>query len=379
MKSPGRVNLIGEHIDYAGLSVFPMAVERQMIACFRRRSDSIVRLMNVEARFSPREFTLSSTIEPSAGGDWANYAKASGQELFRHFGPLQGFDALVSSDLPVAAGLSSSSALVIACALMLVQVNGISVGTLELAELMARAERYAGPQGGGMDQAICLGARKNTASVIDFHPLRLTPVTVPDEWRFIVAASLVQADKAGAALKEYNRRTRECAEALSTVIESLGLAGRIDSYGALLAHRTAEDLSGEAEQTLEGDLRKRFRHVVKESDRVKKAESAMTNGDRAGFGRLMSESHLSLRHDFEVSCAELDELVDIAQDAGAEGARLTGAGFGGCVIALCHETRMETVLTALTERFYSKRRFEGSLEDQLFVARPSEGASVSSL
>jgi galactokinase len=250
------------------------------------------------------------------------------------------------------------------------------VERLELAELLAEAEHYVGTRGGGMDQAICLAARRGSASRIDFNPLRLTAHPIPPEWNFIVAFSLVQAQKSGEARKTYNARTRECHEALKQVTETLGIADKVDSYRGLLRRRRTRDVLKAAEAALDGIPMRRFRHVVSEAERVGKAEEALAAYDLRGFGRLMRASHASLCDDFEVSSPELDELVDIATRAGAAGARLTGAGLGGCVVALCTQERADKVLKRLKNRFYDTREYEGPLEDLLFVAAPSGGAEV---
>ncbi len=379
MRAPGRVNLMGDHIDYNGLSVLPMALQRHVSVLYRERDDATVRIASTDPQYPPREFVLSLSIDPFEGGDWGNYAKAAGQALAQSFNIERGFDAVVHSDIPVAAGLSSSSALVVANTLAMLHANDVWTNRMELAELLAEAEHYVGTRGGGMDQAICLAARNHSASRIDFHPLRLTAHLIPPEWNFIVAFSLVRAEKSGVARDTYNARTRECREALERVIEAEGLAGRVDSYAALMAEYRPAALLRSASETLDDSLMRRFRHVVTEAARVRRAEKALAAYDLRGFGHLMSESHRSLRDDFEVSCPELDELVEIAEHAGAAGARLTGAGLGGCVVALCSDKRTKKVRKALADRYYAKRPIEGNLEDQLFVAEPSGGASVTAL
>src|SRR5947207_13967082 len=221
-RAPGRVNLIGEHIDYCGLPVLPMALRQSVRIAFQPRSDRTTRLVNREPRFAPSSFAVSESIPPAPPGEWTNYARAAVGALAQRFPGLQGIDALVESDLPIAAGLSSSSALVVAMALALLHANRTMVAPLELMELLGRGERYVGTAGGGMDQAIILGARAGCASRIDFHPLRLTPTTVPADWQFIVAWSLVHAEKSGAARQAYNERTRQCDEARRLVATRLG-------------------------------------------------------------------------------------------------------------------------------------------------------------
>jgi galactokinase len=375
VQAPGRVNLMGDHVDYNGLAVLPMAVQRHVSILYRERDDNLVRVVSPAPQYPLRSFELGPAIEPFAEGDWGNYAKAAAQALAQRYAIELGCDAAVGSDLPIAAGLSSSSALVVATALALLHANDLEVERLELAELLADGERYVGTRGGGMDQAICLAARRHSASRIEFHPLRLTAHPIPPEWKFIVAFSLVRAEKSGQARDTYNARTRECREALTLALRTLRRPGASDSYAALLAGRPYEELVAIG-ATLPDPLDRRFRHVVTEGTRVHQAERALAAYDIRGFGHLMTESHTSLRDDFEVSRPELDQLVQIARHAGAAGARLTGAGLGGCIVALCDERRAEKVRRALAQRYYEGRRFEGGLENQLFIAEPAGGASV---
>src|SRR5438874_5435380 len=346
VRAPGRVNLIAEPIDSCGLPVFPMALRQSVRIAFQPRSERETRLVNRDSRFAPSAFVMSESIPPAPAGDWGNYARAAARALAERFPDLRGVDALVDSDLPIAAGLSSSSALVVAMALALMHANGVTVASLELMELLGRGERYVGTAGGGMDQAIILGAQAGCASRIDFHPLRLTPTAVPADWRFIVAWSLVYAEKSGGARQAYNERTRQCDEARRLVANRLGRSEDI-SYPALLAAAPVEELLLVAEATLSGVLARRFRHVVTEGTRVPRAEAAMAAGDLAAFGRLLDASHQSLRDDYEVSHPELDRPVELAREAGAVGARLTGAGFGGSIVALVRVARSPVVLAAL--------------------------------
>ncbi len=374
-RAPGRVNLIGEHIDYCGLPVLPMALRQSLRIAFQPRSDRTARLVNREPRFAPSSFAVSESIPPAPPGDWTNYARAAVGALAQRFPDLRGIDALVESDLPIAAGLSSSSALVVAMALALLHANAVTVAPLELMALLARGERYVGTAGGGMDQAIVLGARAGCASRIDFHPLRLTPTAVPADWQFIVAWSLVHAEKSGAAQQAYNERTRQCDEARRLVAARLGRREDI-SYPDLLAAAPVEELLETAASSLSGVLARRFRHVVTEAARVRQAETAMAVGDLATFGRLLDDSHQSLRDHYEVSHPELDRLVELAREAGAVGARLTGAGFGGSIVALCRAARAPAVVGALRERFYAPRGAAADVARHMFTAEPSDGAEV---
>ncbi|HEX9486485.1 MAG TPA: galactokinase [Gemmatimonadales bacterium] len=377
VRAPGRVNLIGEHIDYCGLSVFPMALRRSVRIEFSPRSDREMRLANRDPGFAPSAFAVSESIPPGPAGDWSNYARAAAQALAQRFPGLRGIDALVESDLPIAAGLSSSSALLVAIALAIMHANGVTMASLDLMELLARGERYVGTAGGGMDQAIILGARAGCASRIDFHPLRLTPTAVPTGWQFIVAWSLVHAEKSGAARQAYNERTRQSDEARRLVATRIRRPGDT-TYPALLAAASVDGLLKEAGASLPQVLSRRFRHVITEGARVRQAEAAMAAGNLGVFGQLLDASHRSLRDDYEVSHPELDRLVEVAREAGAAGARLTGAGFGGSIVALCRVERAAEVVSALREKFYAPRGAADDVERHVFAAEPSGGAEVMS-
>lgn len=379
-RAPGRVNLMGEHTDYNGLPVLPMALRQEIRLLFRPRAHGTVRLMNRNPEFPPRSFNLSDPIPPGPAGDWENYLKAPCQALLRLLGPLRGLDGLVTSTLPVASGLSSSSALVIAMARALLHANEVEVPTLELAEEMARAERYTGTQGGGMDQAISLGARAGHASRVEFGPLRLYESSVPPDWRFVVAHTMVRAEKSGRAQEAYNRRNKECQEALGKIGPALSAAGMADaetlSYPELMARLSLRDLLELGRVHLAGPVLGRFRHVVTEALRVYRSEEAMRQEDLLAFGLLMDASHESLRTDYEVSSRELDRLVALAREGGAAGARLTGAGFGGCVVALTDPFRLDRLLGTLEKGYYRPMTLSHPLREVLFVAEPSRGSSV---
>ena len=397
MIAPGRVNLIGEHTDYNGLPVLPIAIDRDIRIDFRALGESMVRLDSPAARFEPFAFALDRPIRRAPQGHWSNYVRAAargliedGVGLARGAAPPRGIEGTVSGNVPIASGLSSSSALVVATALALLKANGVEMGgsaaslsRLELAALMARAERFAGLEGGGMDQAACLHGVEGHALRIDFDPLRVTPVAVPEGWRWVVASSLVRAEKSAGAREAYNERARQCRDALALV--GGGGAAMSDrdtgeplTYRALVARGDLGRALREAGRVLTPTLLRRFRHVVTEGRRVAEAEAAMRAGDQAGFGELMVRSHESLRDDYEVSTAELDEIVAIALKAGAAGARLTGAGFGGCAVALCDERTVPDVMEALAARFYAPRLGGPPGGDEMFAARPSGGARVSS-
>ena len=373
--APGRVNLIGEHTDYNGLPVFPIAIDRAVRIDFRVTGEAMVQLRSPVARFAPLTFQLKRPIAAADQGDWSNYVRAAARGLMEHGVELRrGIEGMVSGDVPIASGLSSSSALVVASALALLKANGVGVGggeaaisRLELAALMARAERLVGLEGGGMDQAACLHGVEGHALRIEFEPLRVTPVAVPEGWRWVVASSLVRAEKSAGAREAYNERARECREAVG------GMGG---GYRDLVADPDLDGVLRRASRILAPVLFRRFRHVVTEGHRVALAEQAMRNGDMGRFGKLMVQSHESLRDDYEVSTTDLDEMVGIALGAGAAGARLTGAGFGGCIVALCEEGAVARVMEALATRFYAPRLVGPPGGDVMFAVRAWRGAGV---
>ena len=406
--APGRVNLIGEHTDYNGLPVFPIAIDRGVRIDFSVTDEPVVRLDSPVARFDPFAFQLKRPIEPADQGDWSNYVRAAARGLMEHGVELRrGIEGTVTGDVPIAAGLSSSSALLVASALALLKANGVAVGgedaapgaipRLELAALMARAERFVGLEGGGMDQAACLHGREGHALRIEFEPLRVTPVAVPEGWRWVVASSLVRAEKSGGAREAYNERARQCREALGVVggaggarparVRAVGGVGagavvgevagqRARTYRDLVAEGNVEGLLQRARRALAPVLFHRVRHVVTEGRRVAQAEVAMRRGDMGRFGDLMVRSHKSLRDDYEVSTDELDAIVEVALGAGAAGARLTGAGFGGCAVVLCDDRTVAPVMDALAARFYAPRLGRPPTGEEMFAVRAGGGAGV---
>ena len=248
--------------------------------------------------------------------------------------------------------------------------SGKAISRLELAALLARAERFVGLQGGGMDQAACLHGMEGHALRIEFEPLRVTPVAVPAGWRWVVASSLERAEKSAGAREAYNERARQCREALE------GVGG---GYRDLVADSDLDGVLRRARRVLAPVLFRRFRHVVTEGRRVALAEEAMRNGEMGRFGDLMVQSHVSLRDDYEVSTADLDEMVEVALEAGAAGVRLTGAGFGGCIVTLCDEQAVAPVTDALATRFYAPRLGGPPGRDVMFAVKAGRGAGVEEL
>jgi galactokinase len=350
------VNLIGEHIDYHNLPVLPIAIQRRIRIAYRQRGDG--RIHALSGRFGKREFEWTAQLQPSPPGDWENYIKAAAQAVTGKWAPLRGIDAEVSSDLPAAAGLSSSSALLTGFTLALLRANGIQPSFEELMDILPEGEHFVGTRGGGMDHAAVLAARPASALLIRFSPVRVESVPVPEDWAFLAAHSLVSAEKSGELRAEYNARRLAGNRALG----KLGLS----SYSQVLS--TDVPTSG-----LDSDEERAFLHVTGEARRVQAAVEALRKGDARLFGKALNESHDSLRDHLQVSCPELDELVALARGAGATGARLTGAGFGGFAVIACPRSDRERIAGELTRTYYSRRSgFDPG--SHLIAVEPSAGA-----
>jgi galactokinase len=373
VRAPGRVNLIGDHTDYNGLPVLPMAIQKEIRITFQPRGDRIMRLTSSN-EYPPRQFDVAKRIKPADAGDWSNYARAAGQCLAGRHKELRGLNATVWGDIPEAAGLSSSSAMVVASALAILEVNRIPWQPAELAQMLARGERYVGTQGGGMDQTVCLCAEAGSALKISFTPFGFEPVPIPGDWAFLVGNSLVAADKSRGARERFNSTRTRCDAALRSFAKASGMSA---SYPRLMESCSDPELLSLAESFLpeeQPEFLRTFRHVVTEASRVERAAEAMRSGSLDEFGRAMVESHVSLREDLGVSCVALDQLVDAFLSAGAAGARVTGAGFGGCVVALCHREKAGEVLQTVDRAYYAERPERSGLPADLFQVEPVAGA-----
>ncbi len=395
VRAPGRVNLIGEHTDYSGLPVLPMAVPREIICCSSKRRDKKVRVRNTDDQYPPFEFAVRRRIAFSENGHWGEYVKAAAQGLSDHFrsaAAVPGLDMIFDGNVPTGAGLSSSSALVIATALAILSHTQKKMDKAELAEAMAAAERYVGTRGGGMDHAASLLSEPGRALKIDFFPLRVQPVDLPRGFSVLVCDSMVAAHKSEGARQQYNQRSLECrlaAAILSQAADMDGVQRLGDLYHAMGATRLlrlirtelrakpytvdhiaeALDMSPAEVEIQFGDdtgaaerspsegvfhLKSRAIHVVSEAARVEDAAIMMQKGDGNAFGAVMNASHSSCRDYFDVSCPELDLLTKIARESGAVGARLTGAGFGGCTVNLVQQQDTEAIESKIAERYYEK-------------------------
>ena len=342
--APGRVNLIGEYTDFNEGFVFPMTVDRGVYVGIRARKDQRVRVAS--SRFGELIDYRLDDFEKPEPGHWSCYVLGVVEEL-RLLGLVShGFDAVIDGNLNLGAGLSSSAALETATALALQSLFGFEMSRVDVATLCQRVEhRYANVMCGIMDQFASGLGRSGHALLLDCRTL--SHVNIPanlDEHRIVIISSEVKRELASSA---YNERRAECEEGVK-------LFRQYDPTIASLRDVTPDLFDAYGDQ-LSDVVFRRCRHVITENARVLDASAALSAGELVQFGRLMTASHKSLRDDFEVSCDELDCLVDIANGIeGVLGSRMTGAGFGGCTVTLSHKDALETLKAGLltyTNRF----------------------------
>lgn len=354
VQAPGRVNLIGEHTDYNGGFVLPMAINRCVGFALRYRDDGHVHLLSGDylhhAHFDLNDF---SHVKPH----WSEYVKGVAHGLQKRGLALQGFDAVLLGDVPRGSGLSSSAALELASARAFSEVSGFPWDPVEMAVVGQEAENnWVGVNCGIMDQMISACGQAGHAYLLDCRSLEGTQVPLPDGFTVVI---LDTATRRGLVDSAYNERRAQCEEA-----------------AAFFDVPLLRDVTPEAFFEREGELneltRKRARHVITEDQRTLAAADAMRSGDAETFGKLMIQSHESLRDDFEVSNEALNTMVETALDQpGCLGARMTGAGFGGCAVALVEEDAAEKFAEKVTEQYQAKTE----LEPAVYVTPATNGAS----
>jgi galactokinase len=360
-RAPGRVNLIGEHTDYNDGFAMPAAIEFYCWVAVGARSDRKLSIYSHEFSASTEVDFSTNSISPTKS--WSDYPIGVALELEKSGIPLRGANLLIESEVPMGAGLSSSAAIEVATALALSEAAGAHPDRLQLARLCRAAENeFVGARVGIMDQFVSLHGEKNHALLLDCRSLTFEPLAIPDSVKLVICNTMVKHELASS---EYNRRRADCEEAVRRLAVVLpGIKALRDvSLEQLEKHR---DL-------LTDVIYKRALHIVTENARVLDSGQALRSGDIERFGKRMAESHRSLRDLFEVSCRELDLMVDLAyQLKGVYGARMTGGGFGGATINLVDAPHAGE----FKEKIAKAYRHETGLVPQIYICNPAEGAGV---
>ncbi len=358
-RAPGRVNLIGEHTDYNQGHVLPVAIDRAVAVLAAPGTEGGVRAHSAEFEEGD-EFALDS-IEHLAEGGWRNYLRGVAWALREAAHSLRGLDLLIAGDVPIGAGLSSSAALEVALAGAFRAAGGLHIDDRDLALLAQRAENeFVGVQCGVMDQLAAVFGRRDHALLIDCRSLDVETLPLALERRGLRLVVVDSGVSRALGESAYNERQQECGEAAA----ALGLTALRDLDAATLESRRL---------ALPAPLFRRARHVVSEEARVLAAAEALRRGEIEALGPLLFESHASLRDDFSVSCPELDLLVELAARTEAVlGARLTGAGFGGCTLNL---VRAEA-LPQFQRRVVRQYARATGLSAAIYACRPARGLRV---
>jgi galactokinase len=353
------VNLIGEHTDYTGGFVMPMAIDFQTVAVVTGRDDgrAVFYSANYDEEFG---FEIASLARKPAGG-WSDYPAGVLWSLREAGVAVGGFSMSLAGDVPLGAGLSSSASVEVATAMALLSHARVELPLEKVATLCRRAENeYVGAKSGIMDQFAVAGCVSNRVMLLDCRSLGYELLPLPDQVRVVICNSMV---KHAVATGEYGDR--------STEVEAGQAVLRRERPGVeLLRDATIDDLEA-CRDMMSAASFKRCRHIITENARVLEAREALLQGDMERFGALMVEAHVSFRDDFAASCEEVDVLVAIAmQQAECFGARITGGGFGGCTVNVVRADAAEKFVAALRREYAAKT----GIEADCFVCTPSDGA-----
>ena len=358
-RAPGRVNLIGEHTDYNDGFVMPMAIGFYTWVAAAARKD---RLLEAYSEHFDERCTLSLDALPGPPRNhWSDFIRGVAAILQAAGHRLSGANLFIHGEVPLGAGLSSSASFEISLAFALTSVSGTAVPPLELVKLCQAAEHeYVGTRCGIMDQFVAAVGTAGHALLLDCRTLQYQLVPIPPELRAVICNSMVRHELAAG---EYNRRRSDCEAGVKL------LQAHLPTICAL-RDVTVSDL--EAHKSLLPErIYRRCRHVVTENQRVLAAAQALRSRDFQRFGELMYRSHASLRDDYEVSCRELDLLVELASsEPGIYGARMTGGGFGGCTVNLVCADSADTFKSHIAEAYRAKT----GIEPDVYICEPAQGA-----
>lgn len=361
--APGRVNLIGEHTDYNGGNVFPCAIDKGTYGLVKKRNDRKFRMYSENfADLGVMEFTLDELTNDKKH-DWANYPKGV-IKMFLEAGQKidSGFDILFSGNIPNGAGLSSSASIEMLTAIVLKDLFHLSIDPVEMAQLGKKTENlFIGVNSGIMDQFAVAMGKKDHAILLDCNTLKYAyvPVVLKDE--VIVIANTNK--RRGLADSKYNERRAECDEALAELQTKLPIKA--------LGELSIEQFEANKDLIKSPIRQKRAKHAVYENQRTLKAQKELSAGNLAEFGKLMNQSHISLRDDYEVTGVELDTLAALAwEQPGVVGSRMTGAGFGGCTVSIVKKDKVDDFIKNVGEAYKNKIGYAADF----YIASVSDGA-----
>ena len=359
VQAPGRVNLIGEHTDYNDGFVLPCAINYQTVVAAAKRDDNIVRVVSVDYGNETDEFDITQEITFQENKMWANYIRGVVKCLIGRGFEFKGADISVSGNVPQGAGLSSSAALEVVIGQTFKELYNLNISQAEIALNGQQAENeFVGCNCGIMDQMVSAEGNENHAMLLDCRSLETTAVSMPENMSVVIINS---NKKRGLADSEYNTRREQCEE-----------AARIFGVKAL-RDVSIEEFNAKAHE-LDEMVAKRARHVITENDRTEEAAKVLASGDMKRMAVLMAESHASMRDDFEITVNEVDTLVDIVKNViGTEGGvRMTGGGFGGCIVALVPPVLVDEVKAAVEELYETAT----GLKESIYVCQAKNGAGL---
>jgi galactokinase len=357
--APARVNLIGEHTDYTGGLVMPMAIGFHTVAAVSPREDG--RAVFYSANYEEEATFEIASLGQTPRGNWSDYPAGVLWSLAQEGVTVGGFNMSLKGDVPLGAGLSSSASVEVATAMALLDHAGAELPLEKIATVCRRAENeYVGAQTGIMDQFVVAGGVEHRAMMLDCRSLGFELLPLPDEIRVVICNSMVKHEHSEG---EYGDRRGEVETGQAVLQkERKGIE--------LLRDATLEDLEACRDKMPAASFA-RCKHIITENARVLKAREALLQSDMEQFGRLMVEAHASMRDDFAASCEEVDALVEIAmRQAGCFGARITGGGFGGCTVNVVSVEMAEPFVAAVREEYQKAT----SIAAECFVCTPSDGA-----
>jgi len=357
IQAPGRVNLIGEHTDYNDGFVLPCAIDYQTVIACAKRDDRQVRVVAVDYDNQQDSFSLDAPILSVKEPMWANYVRGVVKHLQQRDASFGGVDMVIAGDVPQGAGLSSSASLEVAVGTVFQQLYHLKLDGAAIAVNGQEAEnQFVGCNCGIMDQLISALGKKDHAMLLDCRTLGTRPVSMPKDVAVVIINSNFRRNLVGS---EYNTRREQCETGARFFAQPALRDVDIDQFKAV-------------EHELDPQVAKRVRHVLTENARTLEAADALSKGDLKRMGELMAESHASMRDDFEITVPPIDALVEIvkAEIGDRGGVRMTGGGFGGCVVALMPFDLVDRVKAAVAEQYEAKT----GIKETFYVCTASEGA-----